>query len=64
MLVLTRRAGEALLIGETIELQIVDVDGTQLETRCAVQITDADGNEVALRCVKSRDGTARIIDNG
>jgi hypothetical protein len=64
MLVLTRRAGESLLIGETIELQIVDVDGPELETRCAIQVMDADGNELALRCVKSREGAVRIVDNG
>jgi hypothetical protein len=63
MLVLTRRPGESLLIGETIELQIVDVDWPELETRCAIQVMDPEGNELALRCVKTRDGSLRVIDN-
>jgi Global regulator protein family len=64
MLVLTRRPGESLLIGETIEVQIVDVDWPELQARCAIQVMDADGNELALRCVKTRDGKLRVIGNG
>jgi hypothetical protein len=60
MLVLTRRAGESLLIGDNIELQIVDVDWPELETRCAIQVTDDEGYEVALRCTKLQDGVAVV----
>ena len=61
MLVLTRRPGESVMIGETIELHIVAVEWSEPETRCAIQIMDADGNELALRCVKSRDGSLHVI---
>jgi hypothetical protein len=60
MLVLTRRAGESLLIGDNIELQIVDVDWPDLETRCAIQVTDNEGYDVALRCTKTREGVALV----
>ena len=48
MLVLTRRPGESVRIGDDIEIMIVDADWLDQETRCAVSICDAAGNDLPL----------------
>lgn len=60
MLVLTRRPGESVFIGDAIEIHIVAVDAHDLDARCAVSIIDADGDEVALVCSKRPDGVAVV----
>jgi hypothetical protein len=60
MLVITRRPGESLLIGDSIELNIVDIDWRTLETRCALSVIDQQGEELWLRCEKRRDGVALV----
>jgi hypothetical protein len=60
MLVLTRRAGESIRIGDDIEILIVAVDGTDLAARCAISISDDEGNEVPLRHTKPHAGTTLI----
>ena len=60
MLVLTRRAGESIRIGDDIEILIVHVDGTDLATRCAISISDDEGNDVPLQHTKPRVGTTLI----
>jgi hypothetical protein len=60
MLVVTRRPGEAVLIGDSIELHIVDVDGRHLETRCAISIVDENGDDQQLTCKTRPDGIARV----
>jgi Global regulator protein family len=56
MLVLTRRPGESVLIGENIEVMIVDVDGMDLEARCAISVCDDDGNDLPLQHAKPQAG--------
>lgn len=60
MLVLTRRPGESVLIGDAIEIQVVDVDPRDLDMRCAVSVIDEEGYEVPLRCTNRRDGVAVV----
>jgi Global regulator protein family len=60
MLVLTRRPGEAIQIGDNIEILIVDVDGKDLETRCAISVIGADGDDLRLQDVKRADGVTVI----
>jgi hypothetical protein len=60
MLVLTRRPGEAILIGESIEVRIIDADWRTLEACCAISIIDDQGHELQLRYATRRDGTAII----
>ena len=60
MLVLTRRPGETVLIGDAIEIQIVDVDHRDLDMRCAVSVIDEEGYELPLRCTNRRDGVALV----
>jgi hypothetical protein len=61
MLVLTRRPGESVLIGDDIEVQVVDVDPRDLDMRCAVSVIDDQGYELSLRCVNRRDGVAVVL---
>jgi hypothetical protein len=56
MLVITRRPGESVLIGENIEVLIVDVDWMDLETRCAISVRDEDGNDMPLQHAKPHTG--------
>jgi Global regulator protein family len=56
MLVLTRRPGESVLIGENIEVMIVDVDWMDLEMRCAISVCDDDGNDLPLQHAKPQAG--------
>jgi hypothetical protein len=60
MLVLTRRPGEAIQIGDNIEILIVDVDGMDLETRCAISVIGADGDDLRLQDVKQAGGVTVI----
>jgi hypothetical protein len=60
MLVLTRRPGESIRIGDNIEVLIVDVDWMDLEARCAINVRDDDGNEVPLQHVR-KPGGATVI---
>jgi hypothetical protein len=67
MLVISRRPGEAVLIGATIEIDIVEVNGHRLETRCAISVVDDSGADQQLTCKKRPDGSAHvqqlIVDN-
>jgi hypothetical protein len=60
MLVLTRRPGESILIGENIEVMIVDVDWMDLETRCAISVSDEDGNDLPLQYAKAQAGVTIV----
>ena len=60
MLVLTRRPGESILIGESIEVRIVDVDAHDLDARFAISAIDVHGDELHLCCVTRPDGTALV----
>jgi hypothetical protein len=60
MLVLTRRPGESVLIGENIEVMIVDVDWMDLETRCAISVCDEDGNDQRLQHAKTPTGVTIV----
>lgn len=40
MLVLTRRAGESILIGNDIEVLIIEVEWQELQIRCAISARD------------------------
>ena len=56
MLVLTRRPGESIQIGDHIEIMIVDADWIDQETRCAISVSDAAGNDVPLQHAKTNAG--------
>ena len=56
MLVLTRRAGESILIGDHIEILIVEVDGFDLTTRCVISVCDDEGNDTPLQHAKPHAG--------
>ena len=60
MLVLTRRAGESILIGDHIEILIVDGDGFDLTTRCAISVCDEEGNDAPLLHAKPHAGVTVI----
>ncbi len=60
MLIVTRRPGESVLIGDSIEVRIVDADWREPDARCAISIVDEKGDELALRCSTKRDGTAVV----
>jgi Global regulator protein family len=60
MLVLTRRPGESVLIGENIEVMIVDVDCMDLATRCAISVCDEDGNDLPLQHAKTQAGVTIV----
>jgi len=60
MLVLTRRPGEAIQIGDNIEILIVDVDGLDLETRCAISIIGADGDDLRVQHANKSGGVTVI----
>lgn len=60
MLIVTRRPGESLLIGESIEVCIVDTDWRRPKARCAISVIDDQGEEIALRCTTTRDGTVVV----
>ena len=60
MLVLTRRPGEAVFIGDHLEIMIVATDWHDLEARFAVSVIDADGNDLRLRPIKSRPGVTVV----
>ena len=60
MLIVSRRAGESLVIGENIEILIVDVDGLDLKTRCAISVRDEQGNEVPLQRARTPCGTTVV----
>lgn len=60
MLVLTRRPGEAVFIGDHLEIMIVDADWQGLEARLAVSVIDADGNDTQLRPAKARPGVTVV----
>jgi hypothetical protein len=60
MLVLTRRPGESILIGDNIEILIVAVDWLKLETRCAINVRDDDGNDVRLQHARTPSGATVI----
>jgi hypothetical protein len=64
MLVLTRRPGESILIGDHIEVLIVAVDWTELEARCAINVRDDDGNDVPLQHVRTLSGVTVIRTRG
>jgi hypothetical protein len=58
MLVLTRRPGESVVIADTFELQVLDVDPHGLSVTCAVAANDA--RDAKLRCVVRPNGTASV----
>ena len=60
MLVLTRRPGEAIFIGDHLEIMIVDVDWQDLEARFAIGVIDAEGNDLQLQPIKSRAGVTVV----
>lgn len=60
MLVITRRPGESIFIGESIELRIVDIDWRLANIRCALSAIDQHGEELALGCATRRDGVAVV----
>ena len=60
MLTVTRRPGESLLIGDSIEICIVDTNWRRPDARCALSIVDDQGEELALRCTTRRDGTVVV----
>lgn len=61
MLVLTRRPGESLFIGEYLEIMIVDADWQDFEARLAISAIDAEGNDLRLEAVRSKTD-ARVVE--
>ena len=63
MLVLTRRPGESVVIADTFEVQVLDVDGRNLAVTCAVAAKDA--LDEKLLCFTRPNGTAIVsVDEG
>jgi Global regulator protein family len=60
MLVLTRRPGEAIFIGDHLEIMIVDADWQDLEARFAISAIDAEGNDLRLQPIKTRAGSTVV----
>jgi len=60
MLILSRRPGESLVIGDKVEIMIVDVDGLDVETRCAITVRDNDGNDLPLQHVRMLSGVTIV----
>ena len=61
MLVLNRRPGEAIQIGDNIEVLIVHVDGMDLEARCAISVIGEDGDDLRLQHIKRSGRVTSIL---
>ena len=60
MLVLTRRPGEAIFVGDHLEIMIVDADWRELKARLAISAIDTEGNDLGLQPVKTRTGVTIV----
>jgi len=60
MLIVSRRPGESIVIGDNIELMIVDVDWFDIETRCAITVRDGDGNDLPLQHQRMLSGVTIV----
>jgi carbon storage regulator len=63
MLILTRRAGESLRIGENVEVTVMAINGAQVRIGIQAPINiSVDREEVAERKRRERDGSFRSLD--
>ena len=61
MLILTRRAGESLRIGENVEVTVMAINGAQVRIGIQAPINiSVDREEVAERKRRERDGSLRM----
>jgi carbon storage regulator len=61
MLILTRRAGESLRIGENVEVTVMAINGAQVRIGIQAPINiSVDREEVAERKRRERDGSIRL----
>ena len=61
MLILTRRAGESLRIGENVEVTVMAINGAQVRIGIQAPINiSVDREEVAERKRRERDGSIRF----
>jgi carbon storage regulator len=63
MLILTRRAGESLRIGENVEVTVMAINGSQVRIgiRAPINVT-VDREEVAERKRRERESFARSLN--